>query len=409
MYKILNFVLLLCICLGFIQCSNRSDPPHPKVTSELTKEQKLLIESDNSFGFRLFKEIIKKEKDKNVFISPLSVALALGMTYNGASGRTQEAMQKTLELIDLSMEEVNKSYKGLIGLLIGLDPKVRFQIANSIWYHQDFTPQEKFINLCQRDFNALVSGLDFKDPNSANIINAWVDENTNGRITQIVDAPIDPLMVMFLINAIYFKGTWSEPFDKKLTKDDWFTLPDSSKKPCKMMIRGGGIRYLDQADFQAIDLPYGDSAFSMTIFLPHPQKNIDSLIGEFNQGNWDNWMDGFKGKRVILHLPKFTLTYELILNDILRSLGMAIAFEPSQADFTRMYKGLQPFFISEVKHKTFVEVNEEGTEAAAVTSVAMATGIPPLIRVDRPFVFVIRENRSQTILFIGKIVEPIFE
>jgi serine protease inhibitor len=403
----LHFTLLLCICIGFMQCNTRSVSPDPKVSRELTPAERTLVQSDNKFGLKLFKEIIKEEKDKNVFISPLSVSMALGMTYNGANGETQEAMQKTLELDGLTIQEVNESYKSLIDLLKGLDPKVRFQIANSIWYRQEYSFEKEFIDLNKKYFNAEVKEMNFSDPDAANIINAWVDKNTNGKIQKIVDPPIDPLTVMFLINAIYFKGFWTYQFDKKLTKDDWFTLPDSSTKPCKMMNQKGEFKYLQNDNFQAIDLPYGDGDFSMTIFLPNPTVDIDSLIGEFNQENWDLWINSFSKHEVILELPKFTLEYELKLNDVLKALGMGIAFDPDQADFTKMYKGPENLFISKVKHKTFVQVDEEGTEAAAVTSVEISeTSLGLWMRVDRPFVFVIRDNKSQTILFMGKIVEP---
>lgn len=407
MTKRLTLILLLCFCTGFLQCSTRSVPTKHQASRELTVSERHLVESDNKFGLKLFREIIKEEKDSNVFISPLSVSMALGMTYNGANGETQEAMQKTLELNGLTLQEVNESYKSLIELLRGLDPKVRFQIANSIWYRHEFSFEKEFISLNRTYFNAEVRGLDFNDPNAVKIINGWVDENTNGKIKGIVDDPIDPLTVMFLINAIYFKGTWTYEFDKSLTKDDWFILPDGSKKACKMMTQEGDFQYLETADFQAIDLPYGDGDFSMTIFLPRPQKNIDSLIAEFNQENWNQSMGSFSKHEGTLQFPKFTLEYELRLNDILKALGMAIAFDPARADFTKVYKGPDSLFISEVKHKTFVEVNEEGTEAAAVTSVEMEiTSAGPWMRVDRPFIFMIRENKSQTILFIGKIVEP---
>ncbi|MCK4224604.1 MAG: serpin family protein [candidate division Zixibacteria bacterium] len=410
MSKIWDYIFILCICIGLLQCNTRSFPTKHKVSRELTATEKRLVESDNKFGLKLFNEIIKEERDKNVFISPLSVAMALGMTYNGANGETQEAMQKTLELNDLTTQEVNESYKSLIELLSQLDPKVRFQIANSIWYCQEFSFEKEFIDLNRTYFNAQVSGLDFNDPNAAKTINGWVDEKTNGKIKEIVDSPIDPFTVMFLINAIYFKGTWTYQFDKSLTKDDWFTLPDGSKKACKMMTQEGEFQYFRNADFQALDLPYGDGDFSMTIFLPHLQKDIDSLIGEFNQKNWDQWINSFSKHEGTLQLPKFTLEYELKLNDILKALGMAVAFDPFEADFTKMYKGPQRLFISEVKHKTFVKVNEEGTEAAAATSVGISyTSVGFWIRVDRPFVFVLRENKSQTILFMGKIVEPTLE
>jgi len=403
----LNIALLICICIGFMQCSKRSASPDPKGWRELTVSEKSLVQSDNKFGLKLFKEIIKEEKDKNVFISPLSVSMALGMTYNGANGSTQEAMQKTLELNGLTIQEVNESYKSLIELLSGLDPKVKFQIANSIWYRQEYTFEKEFIDLNKKYFNAEVRGLNFADPNAVKIINGWVDKNTNGKIKEIVDPPIDPLTVMFLINAIYFKGSWTYQFDKKLTKDDWFVLPDSSRKACKMMNQKGEFNYLRNDNFQAIDLPYGDGDFSMTIFLPHPGKNIDSLIAEFNQENWDLWINSFSKHELTIEFPKFTLEYELKLNDVLTALGMGIAFDPEQADFTKIYKGPENAYISKVKHKTFVEVNEEGTEAAAVTSVEIGiTSVGLWMRVDRPFIFVIRENKSQTILFMGKIVEP---
>jgi serine protease inhibitor len=252
-----------------------------------------------------------------------------------------------------------------------------------------------------------VTGLNFDDPAAADIINAWVKENTNGKITEIVDAPIDPLTVMFLINAIYFKGTWTYQFDEDETKDDWFRLPDGTKKPCKMMEQRGFYKYFESEDFQAVDLPYGDGDFSMTIFLPYWNINIDSLIAKFDQENLNYWLSCFSSDSGDIYIPKFTLEYELKLNEALKALGMGIAFT-SAADFSKMYENVT-VWIDQVKHKTFVEVNEEGTEAAAATVVEITYGPGPpgfWMRVDHPFIFVIRENKSQTILFMGKIVEP---
>jgi serine protease inhibitor len=409
MFKKMNLLLVLIIGIALLQCSRNpvSVSKDKEIPIDLTSAEKKLVESDNKFGLKLFREIVKEEKDKNIFISPLSVSMALGMTYNGANGQTQEAMQKTLELEGLTLQEVNESYKHLIELLTQLDPKVQFQIANSIWYRQGLTFEQEFINLNKKYFNAIVSGLDFNQPDAANIINAWVNQNTNGRIEEIVDNPIDPQIVMFLINAIYFKGIWTYQFDPKLTTNELFHLPNGSNTPCKMMKQEADFQYLENSDFQAIDLPYGDGDFSMTIFLPSLQKDIDSLISEFNPENWNQWINSFYEQHLTLQFPKFTLEYEIKLNDVLKALGMAIAFDPDQADFTRLYKGPWNLFISKVKHKTFVEVNEEGTEAAAVTSVEVGiTSVGDVMRVDRPFVFVIRENQSQTVLFIGKIVEP---
>lgn len=403
MYKILNLVLALCICVGCMQCASTTVSAR-----ELTAAEKALVESDNSFGFKLFQNIAAAEKDKNIFISPLSVSMALGMTLNGAAGSTREAMETTLELSGLTMQEINESYQSLIELLAGLDPKVRFQLANSIWYRQEWSFEEEFINLCKDYFDAEISGLDFNDPNARDVINGWVDENTNGKIKEIVDADdIDSITVMFLINAIYFKGTWTYEFDEEMTQDDWFTLPDGSQKACKMMTQEGEFEYFENSDFQAVDLPYGDGDFSMTILLPHQQKDVDSLISEFSQDNWNQWMNTFSKDWGNIFIPKFALEYELTLNEALEALGMGVAFA-SEADFTKMHRSdlLQ---IDEVKHKTFVEVTEEGTEAAAATSVEMVyKGVPSgfSMRVDRPFVFVIWEHHSDTILFMGKIVEP---
>jgi len=412
MFKKWKFILVPLIAIIFLFCSKcPTKTIENKPSLDLTAAEKSLLKSDNKFGFKLFQEVVKEEKDKNVFISPLSVSMALGMTYNGANGSTQEAMKSTLELNGLTLPEVNEAYQHLIELLSGLDPNVLFQIANSIWYRQGWTFEEEFIQLNKTYFNALVSGLNFDDPNSADVINAWVNENTKGKITEIINPPIDPSMVMFLINAIYFKGTWTYQFDKNATREWPFLLPDNSTKPCQMMGQESEFPYYENDDFQAVNLPYGKGDYSMIVFLPKWGKNVDSLIAKLRQENFDAWLSEFHSDSGKVCLPKFTLEYELKLNDALKALGMSIAFDPDQADFTKMHPG-PGLFISEVKHKTFVDVNEEGTEAAAVTSVGIAlSSYPPPdifeLLADHPFVFVIRENQSGAILFMGKIVEPI--
>ena len=215
MCKKCKIQLVLFIGLSFILCSNN---PVAHEVRELTDFEKRLVEADNTFGFKLFKEINKQDVNKNLFISPLSVSMALGMTLNGANNETQEAMENTLEFHNMTTDDINQSYKSLIQLLRNLDSKVIFQIANSIWYRQGMVFEQAFIDRNKSYFDAVVRALDFNDPGSADIINAWVDDNTHGKITEIVDKPIDPLTVMFLINAIYFKGTWTYEFDKDLTQ-----------------------------------------------------------------------------------------------------------------------------------------------------------------------------------------------
>jgi serine protease inhibitor len=412
MTKRLTLILLLCVWVGFIQCGKRSTSSDDGVSGELTLAQRHLIESDNKFGLKLFREIVKEETDSNVFISPLSVSMALGMTYNGANGETQKAMAEALELSGLTLQGVDESYQHLIELLRGLDPKVEFRIANSIWFNQRREPEKEFIDLCKEYFDALVRVLNFADPDAAKIINGWVYDNTNGKIEEIVDDPINPFTLMFLINAIYFKGTWTYQFDEESTTDALFTLLDGTQKPCQMMEQRGFYKYFANNDFQAVDLPYGDGDFSMTIFLPNPSADIDSLIAEFTPENLSYWLGCFSSDSGDIFIPKFKLEYELGLNQVLKSMGMRIAFNPVLADFSKMYKD-GGVWIDTVIHKTYVEVNEEGTEAAAVTVVVMMDSVREpsgfYMRVDRPFIFLIRENKSQTILFIGKIVEPTLE
>ncbi len=405
----INIIFPVILFLTYL-CGCSKIPTEPgKNIRELTSLEKTIVDSDNRFGFKLFQEIVKAQKDTNVFISPLSVSMALGMTLNGADGTTREAMINALELAGLSDQQINENYKSLIELLVGLDPKVKFQIANSIWYRNDHVFEQLFFNQCKNYFNAEVAGLDFSDPKSKDIINAWVDQNTNGKIKEIVEE-IDPNNVMFLINAIYFKGTWTFQFDEKGTFDDQFYLPDNSSKPCKMMAQKEEYPYFATDDFQAVDLPYGDGQYSMVIILPNLNVNIDDVILAMDQATWNEWLSQFEKQEGNIFLPRFKLEYKIKLNDILIALGMRIAFSPDEADFTRMF---QPggLYIDEVNHKTFVEVNEEGTEAAAVTSVVISErsggGLEGFVmHINHPFIFAIRENHSGTILFIGKIVNP---
>jgi len=400
--------VFLFLPLFALQCTRDfSVAPDAVQRRELTSLEKQIVESDQVFGLKLFKEIVKNDADENIFISPLSVAMALGMTYNGASGTTEEAMRNTLEFGDLTFEEINESFKSLMELFVGLDSKVQFQIANSIWYRLGFYVEPDFINVNKFYFNAEVRGLDFSSPDAPGIINNWVNVNTHGKIEEIIDA-ISPLTVMFLINAIYFKGTWTYAFDRSLTTDAQFTTSDGSRVPCRMMEQECDLPYFETDDFQAVDMPYGDGLFSMTVFLPKPGTSVNELIEEFTPENWAQWMGSFSETTLTLHMPKFKLEYEDSLNRVLTNLGMGIAFS-DQADFTRINRN-GGLFISMVKHKTFVEVDEEGTEAAAVTVVEIrytSTGL--VMTVDRPFVFVIRERQSNALLFMGKIVEPSLE
>lgn len=396
--------VLLITGLPFLlwQCSDNSVNPEPDISRELTKVETDLVESDNAFGLELFKRLSASDPDSNIFMSPLSVAMALGMAYNGADGTTQEAMQSTLGLSGLSLEEINASYQSLIALLTKLDSRVKFQIANSIWYREDFAVEQEFLDVNQTYFDAEVAALNFNSPDATQVINDWVSDKTNGRIEKIINT-IPGDVVMYLINAIYFKGTWTYRFDPNRTVDGTFHRQDGSTVPCRLMTQTADCDYFSNELCFGVDLPYGKEKFSMTVLMPHADVGIDALIANITQETWDEWMAGFSQHEISLYLPRFKLEYEKTLNDALIALGMGIAFTPG-ADFTRIHES-GGIWIDEVKHKTFVEVNEEGTEAAAVTSVSFTDSMPAAVTFDHPFLYVIRERQSGTILFIGKMMD----
>ncbi|MBE0593863.1 MAG: serpin family protein [Gemmatimonadales bacterium] len=390
-------------------CGDAVAPHITELPRELTVAESKLVSADNAFAFKLFREVsAQAPDDANVFISPLSVGMALGMAYNGAAGTTRDAMQSTLELQGMSLQEVNEAYQSLIALLQGLDPTVDFLLANSIWYRQEITVTAAFLENMERYFGAEVQSLDFSAPDAASIINGWVRDNTRGRISEIVTPPIDTLTVMFLINAVYFKGSWTYRFDRDRTHDAQFTRADGSHTTVPLMSHGEEVpvRVYWGSGFGVVDLPYGGGAYAMTIVLPENPAAAVELSRTLTQNEWDSWIAGMDSTSLWVSLPKWRLEDDLTLNDVLKTLGMSIAFVPGEADFSDMIPDYEAF-ISRVKHKTFIEVNEEGTEAAAVTSVEVGvTSAPPSFVADHPFVFAIRERLSGTILFIGKMADP---
>ncbi len=387
---------------------NPAEPTEPVLPRALTDSEEGLITSGNLFGLKLFQAVSATEAGKNLFLSPLSVSMALGMTLNGAAGTTRTGMEQALELAGLTEEEINASYRSLINLLTGLDRKVVFEIANSIWYREGFPVAPAFVTLNRDYFDAVVQALDFADPGAADLIDGWVDEKTHGKITEIVSRPIDPATVMFLINAIYFKGDWKYRFDSSGTAPRAFYLLDGrSIQVPTMQISPVEVACFSDEGVDVVDLPYGGGAYSMTVLMPRDTGAIYGWIESLDQAKWEAILAGLSARSLdFLTLPKFRLAYEIKLNDVLKAMGMEAAFS-GEADFTRMTSdGSGGLWIDEVKHKTFVDVNEQGTEAAAVTSVSMARGIEE-ISICRPFVFVIRERLSGTILFIGLVLNPV--
>lgn len=406
-YTLISFAIVLLS--GWMLACSHSTEPQPGIVRDLTPLEKTVVQSSADFGLKLFREIHREEQQKNTFISPLSIAMALGMTLNGAAGDTRAAIEQVLELNGFSADEINQTFHSLIDLLVQLDPRVRFEIANSIWYRNGVPIDAKFLETNRTYFDALVQALNFGDREAtAATINAWVQQHTNGKIEKIINPDdIDSLTIMFLVNAIYFKGMWSNRFDRDKTVTSEFTNLRGTRRHVPMMRRTGTLRYINGSGFQGIDLPYGAGLYSMVALLPDDGAGLDSLIAAMTSANWARWLAGARETEVDLAFPKFKLEYEITLNEALKRLGMAIAFDPESADFSKI-SPLENLYISKVKHKTFVQVDEEGTEAAAVTSVeVLETSLPRIVELhfNRPFVFAIRDNHSGTILFIGKIVD----
>ena len=369
----------------------------------LTASESKIIGAANDFSFSLFRRLSAAQQDSNVFTSPLSASMALGMAMNGASGATYDQMKSALAFGSAAEPEINGGYKSLIGLLRGLDPAVDFRIANSIWSRTGFVVTPSFLDAVRTSFDAQATTLDFSSPTAPKTINDWVSGATAGKIPTIIDR-IEPDQVMFLINAIYFKGSWREKFDPAETRDAQFRGVAGSR-PVRLMHRNGKMGVLYTPDFVAVDLPYGNSAFSMTALLPAEGRSVDALAASLQGSTWSGWVSQLREGEVDLYFPRFKLEWERMLIPDLQSLGMRDAFMDGGADFSRLSPPPANLYISVVKQKTYVDVNEEGTEAAAVTNVGITlTSAPASVRFDRPFLFMIRERLSGTVIFMGKIV-----
>ena len=413
-------LLIGALLLGVIGCSSITHSSEVAKGTAMEETQKTPVDpsvagrltaANTRFGFKLYREILKQSGDRNVFVSGSSVGLALAMAYNGAAGQTQQGMARALELQGLSLDDLNRANAALKTALENPDPKVQLKIANSLWGKKgvDFKPE--FIERNKTFYAAEVAALDFASPSAPATINSWVSNNTAGKIDKIVDQ-IDGSSILFLINAIYFKGQWTEAFAKARTAEQPFRSGAGKQKPHPMMSQSGKYNYYESDKFQAVSLPYGGKRVSMYIFLPAEGSRLAEFHNQLTAENWQAWMSSFRQTDGDIMVPRFKVEYEVDLNDALKALGMTEAFDADRADFSGMLQTYQRAFISKVKHKTFAEVNEEGTEAAAVTSVEMrATSLQtPRKRfqmvIDRPFFCAIRDNQTGTVLFMGSITDP---
>lgn len=396
-----------------VSCQKENDSTDENRIINLDEKSAQLIEADNAFGLEVFQEIREESDDENIMISPLSISVALAMAYNGADGETKLEMEDAMKLNGLTTDEINASYQMLISALQSLDEEVVFEIANAIFYAQGFTVKSDFINTNKTIYNAEVESLDFLSPSAVVTINNWVADKTHDKILTIIEQ-LNPLDRMVLVNAIYFNGIWTTQFDEEGTHLHNFSKNNGTTLEIPMMNKEDKLDYTSNSLFKAIKMPYGNGQYNMIVFLPADNKNSQDVIDELNSNNWKNWMESFEIEDIVdVTMPRFKFAFEIGLNDVLKKMGMLKAFQPNIADFSKITD--EDLYISSVKHKSFIDVNETGTEAAAVTSVTFTTtsigNEPPKITflVNKPFIFAITEKDTDAILFIGEVNHPNYD
>jgi serpin B len=388
----------------------------PEAVDRATKSLTLgkgakVIQGATDLGFRMFREIVGEKPSSNSFISPLSISMALGMTYNGAGGGTKEAFDKVLGLENLLITEVNPAMRDLQTTLVGADKKVTVNIANSIWTDRKFEPKREFLSANTDYFAAKVQSLDIQSPEAVKAINDWVKQETEEKIPKLFDE-LSPGTVCVLVNAIYFNGLWTTPFKKEDTKDLAFTGFDSKESKTPMMSRSAhDFDYQKSDKFTAVRLPYGDARLSMVVLLPDQKVGLSPIIKELNAKNWAAWMAKFKPMEGSVTIPKWKVEGTFELKKALTDLGLGVAFEEGKADFTKLASvKVGELFISRVIHKTMVDVSEEGTEAAAATGVdvALKSMAPEMFEfiANRPFLYAIVDKQTNLTLFFGVFGKP---
>jgi len=402
---------LFVIVVLLIACNSNQDKPE---VSDLTPSEKSaqIIAGDNQFGFELFQKINSSpDVSGNTMISPMSVSLALAMVYNGAEGNTKKQMEDLLHKSNLTPEDINQSYKDLVAALSSHDPKVELSISNAIFYRNTFNVKNDFIATNQNYYNAEVAGLDFsKASETLNTVNGWVNTKTKGKIDKIIDQ-VKSEDVMYLLNAIYFNGEWKYRFDASETMNMLFTKADNSVIQVPTMEIENHFNYLDNSSFQLLEMPYGSGKYSMLIFLPASGKSTTDVISALTAESVNDWISQLTELKKKVYIPRFEFKFENSLKDELAALGMTDAFNDAKANLSGISDAAK-LVISEVMHKSYIKVDERGTEAAAVTGITVGvTSVGPdtSFRVDHPFVFAIREKDTKAILFIGKVVNPIQE
>ncbi len=401
-------ILMASSCEGKESEIDLENLPKPK-NIELRSSEIEMVKSDQSFAFNFFANVYAEESedgDNSFMVSPLSLSMALAMTMNGAEGDTKSVIKESLKQNEFSEDDINSYYKKMREALLSTDPSTKLSIANSIWTNKVVAIKNDFISRNREYFNSSVEAVDFGDVKTKDKINNWASVNTNGLIENVIESTnIDDLM--YLLNAIYFKGIWISEFSKNKTEKKMFTHEDGSTVNVDMMNQTSKFKYKNDDLLQIVELPYGNGAFSMMVLLPQEDKKIGDVIDALNSSDyWVELESGLRVNEVELSLPKFKTEYSKKLNEVLKKMGMGLAFT-DDADFSGMSDISAK--LSFVKQDTYIAVDEVGTEAAAVTTVGVVMTSMPIepqkviFNANHPFVYLIKENSTGSILFIGTV------
>ena len=405
-FVVSTLVFMAASCEGKHNDIDLNNLPEP-IKIDLRSSEIEMVSSDQSFAFNFLANVYAEEsadEDNSFMISPLSLSMALAMTINGAEGETKRTMQEALNLKGFTSDEINRYYNKLRKALLGTDPSTKLSIANSIWTNQNIVIKDDFITTNKQYYNASVESVDFSEVKTVGMINEWASNNTNGLIKKVLETT-KPDDLMYLLNAIYFKGIWTSEFKKNNTHQKTFTLDDGATVNVDMMSQTEKFKYKDDEYLQLVELPYGNSAFSMMVMLPKEEKNLLDVIDALNNSDyWAELKSDLREYEVELYLPKFKTEYSKKLNKVLSDMGMGLAFS-DEANFSGMSDVSAK--IDFIKQDTYINVDEVGTEAAAVTTVGMViTSMPAqpqkvVFNANKPFIYVIQENSTGSILFTG--------
>jgi len=406
--------ILIFLFIAVVAC-NDSDTitPDQNQTIPLTKAGTMIVEGSNDFTFSIFQELEAEYSTENIFFSPLSMSVALSMAMNGANGETKQQIKDVIDFDDYSDEEINEAFKSLQDAFTNLDDQVEFSLANSAWYKEEYELLNDYRNILSDYYYAEIAGLDFINSASVNIINDWIAAATKDKIKDMINS-LDPATVLVLVNAIYFNGIWTYEFNKDDTYDGIFKGLNDERLNCKMMQSGKiKTKYIVDSEKSIAILRYGEGNFEMALYMPNNGENIETTLNKLDASTLISLLSNATTDSVVVHMPKFKIETETIsIKEMLKNLGMEIPFTPV-ADFSNIFGPGYSIFISDVLHKAFIEVNEEGTEAAAATVVifietSAGGDVIPVIQFNQPFIFFIREVSTGQILFAGKLVKPEF-